>query len=167
MKSTNPQSIFMVGLLCFLAGVFGGCATPSKYPTYVSVSERIQPVQEGYARVFFYTATPLSQDIFFKFSCDGERIGEARGFQAMFIDHHAGSIKVTVNSGGVWPAFTPKDLLLNLVAGETRYIQAEVDPNSSPFSPHLRLIIKDPDQAMQELNNCFYVGPSLPVIRKE
>jgi hypothetical protein len=152
----------MLAMFCCLAGLLNGCAT--KLPTYGDVANRISPIQPGYARVYFYTMVSIDPGggLAYKFTVDGVTVGKICGFQFLFVDHPAGSIKVTLNSAGVWPAWLPNDLALNLVSGETRYIKGGIDPGYHLLHGHLKLILVDPDQGAQDIKNCHYMGPSLP-----
>jgi hypothetical protein len=73
-------------------------------------------------------------------------------FQTFYVDHPAGRVKITLNSRLVAPKRLPKDLVLNLTAGETRYVQTDLDPGD-----RLNLVLMDPEQAIQDLRKCSYV----------
>jgi hypothetical protein len=161
MKRTQPLSILIVFVIfCSFSGMISGCA---RGLAYADVADHIPPVQPGYARVYFYSQRVNPSDVVFKFSIDGERNGQTGSFQALYVDRPAGSIKIIANTGGIWPGADPKDITLNLKTGETRYIQAGPDAQYAGLHfIHIRLILVDPDQAISDLNKCFYVGPILP-----
>jgi hypothetical protein len=147
--------------------MLNGCAT--KLPAYSAVLNRIPSLQPGYGRLYLYSYGGLSDpSVFFQFSINGDIVGQVNGFKVLYVDRPAGNSKITANTKGVWPAAEPKDIMLNLVAGETRYIRAEQDRKYVGFHfLHIRLVLMDSDQAMEDLKKCFYVGPSLPEIPKE
>lgn len=114
----------------------------------------------------------------FQFLIDDQVVGGIiKSFNCFYVDHVAGDCKVTVQRRGgslaqqivgTWPS---KDLMLHLVSGETRYVQAETEMVVTEMlipwtSAPARLIITDPDQAVTDLSKCYYVGPPLPGISK-
>lgn len=128
--------------------MLSSCNTP-----YVDVANRIPLLQAGYARVYFYNVNSWGSPVF-DVSINGERVGDIQAYQVLFVDRPAGSITVTAKAKLIWP--TPhNDIMLNLVAGETRYIQVELEPQTKGY---LRLILMDPNQAVPDLNECRYVG---------
>jgi len=197
MKSNMTASNFAkLGIFCCLAGMQTSCSTylggadygegmkralqqeSTHYPLYATVANQIPAVQKstGDARVFFYHINPLNTSynvIFYSISIDGQTDAKGIGYilsgsgsHCLFVDHIAGSCKVTVDTGanlmGVDP---PKELILNLVSGETRYVQIEEE---GAVSPTKRLILmEDPDQAVKDLNQCFYVGSEAAGVPKE
>jgi len=159
MKSTQTLVNFvMLCIFCCLAGMLSSCAGVA----YVDVANRIPPLQAGYARVYLYSVNQSWERPVFDVSINGERVGKVQPYQVLFVDRPAGSINVTAKAVLIWP--TPhNEIMLTLVAGETRYIQVELEPHLG----HLRFILMDPNQAVPDLNECYYVGPSLTGIPKE
>ena len=145
------------------------------------MANRIPPLQPGNARLYFYTSdlvgptlpapspVPGNSGVYFQLSINGYIVGKITDRQVLYVDRPAGPNTITANSEGLWTPAEPKDMTLNLTAGETRYIR--VAPDTNPHLElfkhrlHIRLLLMDSDQAVDDLmKRCSYVGPELPAI---
>ena len=135
-------------LVAVAAALCAGCAT--KIP-YRNVKSQLPPIKAGDARVYFYTLESSGMRFFLK--VDGKKVGFVENRECLYTDHPAGNCKLTVTMAGM---FTWKDLTLNLLTGETQYVQVETAQHL--FGPgSCRLIQMDPDQGAPDLDQCFFM----------
>jgi hypothetical protein len=154
-----PWMAFMISVNC-LAVLLSSCTNA---PLYRNVETRVPPIPTGYTRIYLYTLNPHI-DPGFEFSINGEVVAHLEGFQVLFVDKPAGSIKVTLNSAGVWPGSPPSDLVLDLSPGQTKYIEGAVSLGYRLL--HVHMLLTDPHQATQDLRTCRYVGTDSSILSK-
>lgn len=169
-------SFVLLGLFSCIAGMFGGCGQipKTKVNSYDAVTNRIPPVAPGSSRVFVYSSDHagglLGGGIWYKFALDGQPIEPALPQSATFmppwgtfliIDHPAGNATITVGYPGGWAQPKPKDIVLNLESGETRYIHVTLAPHFGGAQFEYTLV--DPGQAVEDLRKCVCFGTHPPM----
>jgi hypothetical protein len=172
------SNLVILGMLCWLGGMSGGCMK-APHMGYAEVVNRIPPLEAGYARVYLYSLGPRtyfgSPDYVtpahsYKLAADGKEVAVLSRSTFAFVDHPAGSIKITAGSpgtrhGGAWPPPPePKDITFDLTAGQTRYVEADPEP-AFPVQ-QIRLVEVEANAAMHDIRGCHYQGPALPGMAK-